>query len=85
MLIGTGAPGSKGAERIAVIGAGVCGLTSALALADHGYRVVVLEARAELFGGTSRAQSHRMHLGHHYPGDRTGLTARACIWPTTRN
>ena len=79
MLIGTGAPGSKGAERIAVIGAGVCGLTSALALADHGYRVVVLEARAELFGGTSRAQSHRMHLGHHYPGDRTGLTARACI------
>ncbi|WP_136709234.1 FAD-dependent oxidoreductase [Agromyces sp. H66] len=42
-------PGSPG-ERVAVIGAGVAGLTAARELLDAGYEVIVLEARERIGG-----------------------------------
>ncbi|MEZ5355666.1 MAG: FAD-dependent oxidoreductase [Bryobacteraceae bacterium] len=40
-------PGDRGSERIAVVGAGVAGMTVAHDLAQSGYRVTVFEADAE--------------------------------------
>jgi glycine/D-amino acid oxidase-like deaminating enzyme len=66
-------------EKVCVIGGGVAGVTAALELAARGCDVDLLEVGARLFEGVSTRQSHREHLGHHYPGDPSGRTARLCM------
>jgi glycine/D-amino acid oxidase-like deaminating enzyme len=62
-----------------IIGGGVAGVTAALELTARGYAVDILEAGPRLFDGVSTRQSHREHLGHHYPGDPSGRTAKLCM------
>ncbi|MCX6712933.1 MAG: FAD-dependent oxidoreductase, partial [Candidatus Vogelbacteria bacterium] len=64
-------------EKAIVIGGGVHGITSAIALAEQGIAVVVLEKRDDLMHGTSGATHNRAHLGYHYP--RSKETAIECI------
>lgn len=59
-----------------VIGAGVIGLSVALALARHGTEVLVLEAEARAGEGVSSRNSGVIHAGLYYPAG--SLKARFC-------
>lgn len=58
---------SRGNGRIAVVGGGVFGVTSAVELADRGYAVDLYECHRDLLHSTSGGNSQRLHHGYHYP------------------
>jgi L-2-hydroxyglutarate oxidase LhgO len=61
----------------AVIGAGVTGLASALAIARRGHRVCVLEREPRAGLGTSSRNSQIIHAGIYYPPST--LKTRHCV------
>jgi hypothetical protein len=67
---------NKGLKAV-VIGGGVHGLSSAIALAREGLNVSLIEKRHGLMEGSSRATQNRAHLGYHYP--RSPETAIECL------
>ncbi len=60
-----GKPGSKG--RIAVVGAGIFGVTAAVWLARAGHEVDLFECGSDVLQGASFANQYRLHRGYHYP------------------
>jgi L-2-hydroxyglutarate oxidase LhgO len=60
-----------------VIGAGVVGLSSALALAQRGFSVCVVEREARAGLGTSTRNSQVIHAGIYYPAG--SLKAQHCV------
>lgn len=60
-------------RRVAVVGAGLLGITCALLLAEDGHEVLVLDARPVPFGGVSAINEGKVHLGPVYAlgDDRT--------------
>lgn len=62
---------------IAVIGGGLVGLASALALAEQGQSVCVLEQHARAGHGTSTRNSGVIHAGLYYPAG--SLKAQLCV------
>lgn len=63
-------------RTIAVIGGGIYGIYTSLALADVGFTVTLYERNASLFSGTSGSHAIRLHAGPHYP--RSPATRAAC-------
>lgn len=74
-----------------MLGGGVFGCTSALALAERGHDVTLFDRLPTLLGGASYHNQNRLHLGFHYPRDpqtaaqcqrgfaRFAETFRACV------
>jgi L-2-hydroxyglutarate oxidase LhgO len=62
---------------VAVIGGGVVGLASALALAERGASVCVLERESRMGHGTSTRNSGVIHAGLYYPAG--SLKATLCV------
>ena len=60
-----------------VIGGGIHGLTSALALSKENIDVTIVEKNKGLLQGTSGSTQNRAHLGYHYP--RSPETASECL------
>ncbi|MBB4303028.1 glycine/D-amino acid oxidase-like deaminating enzyme [Rhodobium orientis] len=62
-------------RTIAIVGAGLLGCLSAIALARRGRRVVLFERDGDILGRASRFNEGKVHLGFTYGLDRTGETA----------
>lgn len=60
--------------KIAVVGAGIFGITMALKLSRRGHRVDLFEKDRDILRGASGVNQFRLHRGYHYP--RSVLTAR---------
>ncbi len=69
-------------KRIAVVGAGIFGLTIALKLDERGFSVDVFEQYEDILLGASGANQFRSHRGYHYP--RSFETIRSCQSSTPR-
>jgi len=50
-----------------IIGAGIYGLYSAIAIANSGKNVLVVECESEAFSRASYINQARVHNGYHYP------------------
>lgn len=66
-------------KRVAVLGAGIMGTSTALFLARHGARVVVVDAAARPMDRASRWNEGKIHLGYLYAGDPSLETARRVL------
>ena len=53
-------------SKIVIIGGGIAGCTTAIALRENGHEVTILEKDADLLRGTSARTPGRMGLGYHY-------------------
>jgi ribulose 1,5-bisphosphate synthetase/thiazole synthase len=60
-----------------VVGAGVFGLSGALALTNYGFQVDVKEKSDNILNGASSINQYRLHKGYHYP--RSKETAQECL------
>lgn len=52
-----------------ILGGGICGISSALRLAEAGFKVIVVEQLDSLLSGSSDRSVYRMGLGFHYIGE----------------
>lgn len=62
-----------------IIGAGIHGVSTALALASRGRRSLILEAGESPFEGASVRNEGKVHLGFVYALDETGTTTPAMV------
>jgi hypothetical protein len=59
--------GSGKSGRVAVVGAGIFGVTAAVHLARAGHDVELFERSDRILSGASFANQYRLHRGYHYP------------------
>ncbi|MBX4206184.1 FAD-binding oxidoreductase [Candidatus Parcubacteria bacterium] len=63
--------------KIAVVGAGIFGITAAVKLAEAGHDVDLYEKNAEILSAASGINQYRLHRGYHYPRSRsTALSSK---------
>ena len=60
-----------------VVGGGIFGVTSAIALANNGYQVELHEELGDIMSCASDINQYRLHRGYHYP--RSMNTAEECL------
>lgn len=63
--------------NIAVVGAGIFGITAAVKLAQDGHRVDLFEKEKDILMAASGINQFRLHRGYHYP--RSAETIRDCV------
>ncbi|MGR3635312.1 MAG: FAD-dependent oxidoreductase [Shimia sp.] len=66
-------------KSVAVLGAGIMGIATALHLARRGAKVCLFDQQATMINGASRWNEGKIHLGYLYSGDQTGNSARAML------
>jgi glycine/D-amino acid oxidase-like deaminating enzyme len=69
----------RGAEQIAVLGAGIQGVSAALALAFAGHRVTLVDGDDDCMRGASLRSEGKIHLGLVYAHDPSFRTARLML------
>ena len=52
-----------------VIGAGIFGVSAAIALSESGRSCIILDSHREILSGASAKNQNRLHTGLHYPRD----------------
>lgn len=57
----------KSRTNIAIIGAGIFGVTTALLLESKGYDVHIYEKEKDIFEAATGINQYRIHRGYHYP------------------
>ncbi len=62
--------------KVAIVGAGIYGITSAIKISDKGYSVDLYESLSDILMATSGINQYRVHRGYHYP--RSKDTAYSC-------
>jgi len=67
---------SKLYGNVAIVGAGIYGITSAIKLANKGYEVDLFESKDDILSATSGINQYRIHRGYHYP--RSKKTIISC-------
>lgn len=65
-----------GKKKIAVIGGGIFGCTTAIVLAREGFDVSLFEKGSDIMQAASGINQYRMHKGYHYP--RSSETIISC-------
>ncbi len=65
--------------KVAVLGGGLQGCTTALALADRGVEVVLFDRNEALLSRTAVANEGKIHLGYMYAADPTLATAKTMM------
>ena len=65
--------------RVGVLGGGLQGCCTALALVERGFSVVLLDRNQSLLSRTATANEGKIHLGYAYAGDPTFETARVML------
>ena len=60
---------SDKAPDVFIIGGGVFGCMTAIALADRGFKVLLAELQYDILQGASKNNARRVHYGYHYPRD----------------
>lgn len=63
--------------RVAVVGGGVFGVTSAIQLSRYGCEVDLFEKNTDILQGASGINQYRLHRGYHYP--RSPETTVSCL------
>jgi len=53
--------------KIAIVGAGIFGCTTAIKLAELGFEVEIFEKNKDIMCGASGINQYRLHRGYHYP------------------
>src|SRR5688572_13211108 len=66
-------------QRVAVLGAGIMGCSTALFLARRGIKVVVFDSEPAPFSGASRWNEGKIHLGYLYSASPSLDTARLML------
>lgn len=66
-------------KRIAILGAGIMGMSTALMLARRGMAVEIFDLESQPFAGASRWNEGKIHLGYIYAADPALLTAKKVI------
>ncbi|HYN95512.1 MAG TPA: FAD-dependent oxidoreductase [Pilimelia sp.] len=64
-------------DRVAVVGAGIFGVTAAIHLARAGHVVTVFDRAADILAAASSINQRRLHRGYHYP--RSPTTVRSAL------
>lgn len=72
-------PAVRSPRRVAVLGAGIMGTTTALYLARRGLAVTLIDAAGAPLSGASRWNEGKIHLGYLYAADPSLDTARRLI------
>ncbi|MBI2086872.1 MAG: FAD-binding oxidoreductase [Candidatus Zambryskibacteria bacterium] len=63
--------------KIAVVGAGIFGVTTAVKLAQAGYKVNLYEKNSDILSAASGINQYRLHRGYHYPRSKsTALSSK---------
>jgi len=68
-----------GTRRVAVLGAGIMGCSTALFLARKGIQVTLYDEAAAPFSGASRWNEGKIHLGYLYANDPSYRTAKQIL------
>lgn len=66
-----------GLEKIAIVGAGIFGVTIATTLAKNNYNVTLYEKEKDIMMAASYVNQYRVHRGYHYP--RSDETILSCL------
>jgi len=67
-------------SNVAVVGAGIFGVTIAVKLDRQGHRVTLFEQKNQILQCASLCNQYRLHRGYHYP--RSFETAESCLQGT---
>ena len=66
-----------GGRNIAVVGAGIFGVTAAVRLSRGGHCVTLFDVKSDILRCASFCNQYRLHRGYHYP--RSMETAESCV------